>query len=256
MDSCASILPEFATIDDRKSPRVLPVNMNNPEAADTPRPFPKFMIGLLAVFLVGLATLATLSQGEDETVTFSREVPSALPIETLGKSLDTVLAWPQWHHITVDARRMDAMNQPLPLNEQDVTPGAVVRFTLEPRQRPDRRFDIIGQITEHVPGRKVSVKFLRETKPQVAKLFDSMEWTIELSPGTETGAPGLPRDSSTQGTTVRGTLKAHTSSWRARLFSRIAHRILMNQVFYPNLPALAELKTPRTFDQAFPESQR
>ena len=230
--------------------------MSSHETAEAPRPFPKFMVGMLALFLVGLATLATLSQGEDETVTFSRDVPSAVPIETLGKALDTVLAWQQWHHITVDARRLDAMNQPLPLSEQNVAAGAIVRFTLEPRQRPDKRFDIIGQVKEHVPGRKVSVKFLSETKPQVAKLFDSMEWTIELIPGTDAGAPGLPRDSAGQGTTVRGTLTAHTSSWRARLFSRIAHRILMNQVFYPNLPALAELKTPRTFEQAFPESQR
>jgi hypothetical protein len=200
--------------------------------------------------------MAVLSQGKDETVTFKRTVPSAVPIETLSKAIDSVLAWPQWHHITTDARRMDATGSPLPLTEQAVVPGALVRFTLEPRQRPDLRFDITGRILEHVPGRRVRVQFVSETKPQVAKLFDSMEWTVELIAGTDTGAPGLAKDQSSQGTTIQGTLIAHTSTWRARLFSRIAHRILMNQVFYPNLTALAELKTPRTFEQAFPESMR
>lgn len=220
------------------------------------RPFPKYTVGLVTTLVATLLAMVILSQGENETVTFERTVPSAVPIETLAKALDSVLAWPQWHHITTDARRMDGTGNPLPLTEQSVVPGAIVRFTLEPRQRTDLRFDITGRVLEHVPGRKVRVQFVSETKPQVAKLFDSMEWTIELTPGTDAGAPGLSKDQALQGTTIHGTLIAHTATWRARLFSRIAHRILMNQVFYPNLTALAELKTPRTFDQVNPESMR
>jgi len=220
------------------------------------RPFPKFTVALGAFFFATILALAILSQGEDFEVVFEREVPSAVSPETLGQALDTVLAWSQWHHITVDARRIDALGNALPLTEQTVVPGALVKFTVEPKQRPERRFELVGRVKAHEKSQKVQVEFISETKPQVAKLFDRLEWQVELIPGTSFGAPQLPKDQAGSGTTIRGKMIAHTSTWRARLFAKIAKRILMNQVFYPNLTALAELKTPRTLEQAFPEVNR
>ena len=231
---------------------------HNPSTSESKdrRPFPKYTVAFGVTLVLTLLVMAGLSQGDNQDIYFEREVPSPVPIETLGQALDSVLAWSQWHHITVDARRMDGMGNPLPLNMQDVTQGAIVRFTIEPRQRSDRRFELTGRVTAYEKGKRVHVEFVSETKPQVVKLFDRLEWEIELIPGTPHGAPELSSDQAAQGTTVRGKLWAHTSTWRARLFARIAKRILMNQVFYPNLTALAELKKPRTFDQAFPESTR
>jgi hypothetical protein len=220
------------------------------------RPFPKFTLTLVGIFFAMLLTFVVLSQGDDFEVVFEREVPSAVAPQTLGQALDSVLAWSQWHHITVDARRLDSFGNPLPLTEQNVVPGAIVKFTVEPKQRPERRFELVGRVKAHEPGKKVHVEFVSETKPQVAKLFDRLEWEIELTPGTPHGAPQLPPDQAASGTTIRGKMTAHTATWRARLFAKVAKRILMNQVFYPNLTALAELRTPRTLEQAFPEVNR
>jgi hypothetical protein len=41
---------------------------------------------------------------------------------------------------------------------------------------------------------------------------------------------------------------AHTRYWKSRFFGRIAERILMNQVFYPDIIKLSQLDHPFAID--------
>jgi len=204
------------------------------------------ILGLVAV--VSIFSFWLLSREPNRTVTFVREVPTSVAPEKVGLALHWILSWPQWHHMTTDVKRLDGMGTPLPLSLQSAQIGAIVEFTLDPREQKQRRFFIQAEVTEYVPNQHISLKLIKESSGKLQAMFQDMSWKIEILPGTPHGAPGLGKQATEAGTLVRGTLTATTQNWRARLFSRIAERILMHQVFYPNVTKLAELKEPQRFD--------
>ena len=211
-----------------------------------------WIFGVLALTGIGAAIAA---REPDRDLVFTREMPSALPVETLATSLDSVLSWPQWHHMTVEARRVDLEGKPVPMALQRASAGARVVFTIEPRRDATRRFTLSAEVVEFVPGKKLRLRLIDDSKNRILKIFSHLDWTIEIEKGLPHGAPGLGHQAKeSEGTTVRGTLNARTSHWRSRMFSRIAERILLNQVFYPDLRALAELKRPLTLDRVAPQA--
>jgi hypothetical protein len=208
----------------------------------------RFWFAFAGLVLILGVTLTILSREPNRPVKFVREVPTSLSPEKVGLALHWILSWPQWHHMTTEARRLDGSMRPYPLATQSAQTGALVEFVVEPREQKQRRFIIQAEIEDYVPNQKLSLRLLSESSGKLQAQFQNLRWTIEIVSGTPHGAPGLGKQPTENGTLIRGTLTAETRSWRSRLFSRVAERILLNQIFYPNLTALAELKEPQRFD--------
>ncbi len=66
------------------------------------------------------------------------------------------------------------------------------------------------------------------------RLFDHLEWRLDFFPSPQGKEGGV----------IHASAIAHTRHWRSRFFGRIAEKIVMNQIFYPDLVKLAELKQP------------
>ena len=114
--------------------------------------------------------------------------------------------------------------------------GALVRLEIQPH-RGERRgsFELLLQITDYVPAKLVSMRLASDNTGRISKLFDHLEWKIELLAGTPDGRSPAA---------IRGTETAHTRNWRARLLAGLAERILMNQLFYPDVMALGQFTQP------------
>jgi len=179
----------------------------------------KLKIGLLLVFSLSLATWSWLSRGPDFTVQFERTVQSPLSIEELGKAFSDPAQWPSWHFnlVSVDS------NSP-------IVAGSLVLLKMEPPKKEWKRFELQLRVREFEPGKKLSVEVDSETKGRLQKVLREVSWEIELLPQAQG-----------QGTLLRGRAQAKTASPRGRLMARLAPRVVMNQVFYPDLESLADL---------------
>jgi hypothetical protein len=192
---------------------------------------------------LGLAILGVLAAGgvylgtrPDFDVTFVREVPTRVPLDTVDLSIFSISNWPRWFHTVAKAERMDLAGRPFPTVDQSVQPGALIRLEIEPHPGEKRgSFVLVMQVGEYVPKHLITMHLVGDRSGRIVKLFDRLEWKIELVPAPA-GSP--------EPLLIRGTETAHTTHWRARLFGAIASRILMNQLFYPDLMALGEFTQP------------
>lgn len=201
-----------------------------------------FWITLAALSVLVTAFCIVKANGPDKDLTFTREVYSNDDIETLDRKIYNILSWPEWHHMTIDAKMIDFRgNEYSPKNQTALT-GGVVKFVVEPKANKWRRFELLTRITEYEPKKVLHMMLLQDSNGKISRLFDRMEWRIEL----------LPSDKPRHKALIRGTLYAHTNNWRSRLVGSIAHRALMNQIFYPDLPVLAGLQTKQTSDMLGP----
>jgi hypothetical protein len=191
--------------------------------------------GGLSVALVGalLALFASIANGPDFDLSFTREVPSTLDAKTLDEALRATVNWPRWFFSLADAKIVDVTGLPFPLAAQTVSTGSIVRLSIDPKKGRWKKFVVQVRVSEYVPGKRLSLHVLSDSKNRLDKYFDRLDWTVDLLPTTEG-----------KGTLIRGTELAHTSYWRTRLFGRIASRIMMNQVFYPDLIQLGVLTRP------------
>lgn len=172
-----------------------------------------------------------LSLGPDYTITFSRDIPSTLNGATIDRSVQTLQNWPNWFYSLAQARLTNPAQIEMPNTEQFIRTGSWVRLSIDPKKGKWKKFDLVIEILEYVPGERVRMRVLEDSKARLTGLFDSLEWKVEWKPQ---GA----------GVLLHGEAVGHTAHWRSRLFGRIAQRILMNQVFYPDLFKLAELSQP------------
>lgn len=180
------------------------------------------------------AYCAFLASGPDTPVSFTREVPTLLPLETLSRSIEAITNWPEWFFNAGKIERVDASGRSFPTSEQKVQKGALVRIEILPHRGEHRGgFDILVTVREYVPGKLLDLEVLSDQSGRIIKLFDHLEWKIELA-----------RESS--GIVIRGTELARTRHWRSRLFAALSPRILLNQVFYPDLMALGQFTQPKT----------
>ena len=219
--------------------------MSEETSAKTRRFWSWLTRGPLGLLLAAALAAGWAAQGPDFEVEFAREVPSALPVAQLEKAVESVLSWDQWHYITVEARMIDIRDFVYAEAEQKVMEGARIRFTVEPKQMKHKRFQIFAIVERYVPQKELTLRLIKDSTGRITGLFKDLRWTVRFSPGTPQGAPGLTRGDLTHGTMIVGELRGTTAHWRSRLFGRLAPRILMHQLFYPNLVALAELTQPK-----------
>jgi len=170
----------------------------------------RYLIALL-VFVAGF--IAWTSSLKDFEITWHRDVPSLHTPEELGAALDDLETWPVFHHSLKSATLEDG----------------VVKYEIEPLKKEWKRFEMIGKVTERVPGKKLSIELESDSTGRLTRLFDAYRWTVEI----EAAPPELQARG--QKSVIRGTAVAHTANWRGRLFGKVSPRILMNQVFYVDL---------------------
>jgi len=185
---------------------------------------------------VFLAICSYWAMSPDRDLYFNREVFSPLSIDTIGKKLDTLPSWHEWHHMAADVR-LDGSSV--------IQSGSTVILGIEPKGRKSRRFEITARVREYVPGKKIALEFVSDSKSKISRLFDRLEWIVEVLPPDQASNPIR---SGQFNSLVRGRVVAHTANWRSRVFGRMAPRILLNQVFYPDLTILAGIQQKETSD--------
>jgi hypothetical protein len=210
----------------------------NPYLVDSAAPSAYGRTVWKGVFVLSIACLAVFgsyciraASGPDETLIFERDVESDLAPKVLLERFSSVPEWSKWFYSTENAQIIDRSSHPVPNPEQVAASGAMVRIMVDPKKGEHRKFEIIAKIREFVPGKVLDMQVLDDSKGMLFRQFDSIEWRIELRPD---GANTL----------IHGVETAHTSSWRSRLFGKIAKRILMHQIFYPDLIKLGESHPP------------
>ncbi len=194
----------------------------------------KLLLGATALVLGSAALLGWAERGPDFELSFTREVSTTIPPASLQKAIEAAVNWPDWHFNTREVTAVDLSGQPYPAKLQVVEKGSLLVFSMEPPKKEWKRFEIKSQVLDYVPGSLLQVRFLEETKGRIQKLLSDFSWTIEFLPQPDGRT-----------TLIRGTAKATTLSARARIIGRLAPRILMNQVFYPDLEKLSRLEFPK-----------
>jgi len=180
-----------------------------------------WVIAALILLLGSAAVLNHLASGPDRKLAFERRVPSPLTASQLSPYLGDVTLWPDWFystasvHISGDPKR------------KQVHAGDQVEILIDPKKGKWKKFEIKAQVTRYEPGRGLSLRVLGDTKGRLKTLFDDLTWDVDLEPAS-TGA------------TIVGRASGVTRSWRSRLFGVLTERILMAQVYYPNVIALSE----------------
>lgn len=177
-----------------------------------------------ALFVVVLGALlmyfTSIANGPDRELSFAREVRSTQSPAQIDERIASMASWPNWFHMLASARMLDSGNAAL-------REGSTILLSMDPKKAMSRPFELTARVERYVPGRVLDLKILSESTGKLFRLFDHIEWRIDV----------LPEG---QGSLVRGTETAHTSNWRSRLFGTIAERILMYQIFYPDLVKLAD----------------
>ncbi len=179
----------------------------------------KVLLTAAVIAVLGLSTRALLSRGPDYELTFERQVRSSLAIEELRQELATSRNWPEWHFNAVQV-------EPVQTGEDTAT-GPTLRLLMEPPKKEWKRFELDLQVHQKSPDH-LEAKVVRESKGRLEKLLSEIRWSIELLPAPDG-----------QGTLIRGEAHARTIGPKARMIGRVVPRVVMNQVFYPDLEALA-----------------
>jgi hypothetical protein len=194
---------------------------------------------ILAVLVLFLGYCGYLASQPNHDIVFVRNVPSNLNASFLGKSIAELRDWPLWHHMMVSAQLVDQRGQPYSAKDQVLDPqskGGIILLKIENPNKQWKRFELMAEVLEYQPNRLIRLKLLKDSKEKITKIFDTLEWTIELLPPSEPS-----RHQSAPQTTIRGTVIAHTDHWRGRVFGGLTPRIIMNQVFYADLVKFATL---------------
>ena len=183
----------------------------------------RFLLFLLLACAASALGLGLLARGPDFEVTFDRRVETELPLRTLSRSLLNAAHWPTWHH---DASSAKASTTPLQT-------GSEVTLQVDPRGQKWKRFELKIRLdkvsTEPV---FLQAKLESDSNGKIFALFSDVRWTLEIQP------EGLSPDGREKNSVI-GQLKAKTKSARARILSRLAPRILLNQIFPADLQKLA-----------------
>jgi len=169
----------------------------------------------------------------NQTLTFTREASTALSLSQLAPKFEDVSQWKTWFYTVKDVQVVDSQNHPLPKEQQKAHDGALLEIQIDPGKGSRHRFQLAARIRHFEPGRLLEIEVLDDSAGKITRLFDQLSWRIELV-----------QDSSSPKLQILGTETAHTAHWRSRLFGRVAPRVIMNQLFYPNLLILANPVTP------------
>jgi len=192
---------------------------------------------------------------------FVRNIPTTLTLERLGKNVSSVARWPQWFfslaRVTVldsPSLRLASMHvqhgslrqtsQQISLHRDDPTlrdpslieKGSILSLEMNSHRYLSQPFVLTAEVTEFQPLHTLRLKILEDSSGRLTRLFDHLEWQLDFE-----AQPG-------GGAIIHAREVAHTRYWKSRFFGRLAERILMNQVFYPDIIKLSELKQPFSVD--------
>lgn len=187
-------------------------------------------LGLMLLFFYILANRP------DMELHFQRVVPSDSNSERIMRFMSSVTRWPQWFYSLNQVRIKPGKHS------TEIEKGSIIVLDMDPHKGSKKRFQLTAEVTQYLPGRSLGLKILQDSSGRLTRLFDHLEWNIEI------------RDQG-KGSLISGTVIAHTHHWRSRLFGQIAEKILLNQTFYPDLVKLAELKHPFSTDVPPPPGQ-
>jgi hypothetical protein len=194
----------------------------------------KLLMGLTLTAALAALGYWALGRGPDFQVSFERQVASAVEPARIEKAVHNLINWPDWHFNTRQVKAVDAGGQPYSAKMQTLLAGSLLEFEMEPPKKEWRRFVIKAVVTDYFPSKILAVRLLSESSGRLQRIFSNLQWTLEFEP-----------HASGKGTLIRGRVSALTRSRRARIFARIAPRIVMNQVFYPDLEKLARIEFPK-----------
>lgn len=188
--------------------------------------------------LLILAACLRLAFGPNEDLQFTRDVVLRQSPNEALKSLSNPTLWPTWHH------SVSRVTYTPPLSE-----GSELKFWIAPHGLRLKSYAISAKVLHFNPKESVTLLLLEDQSGKLTRLFDRLEWKVELkkseSPAaesfghTETVKTGQQAGAIPQAWLVRGTVLAHTAHWRSRLFGNLTPKILLNQVFLPDLLKLA-----------------
>jgi hypothetical protein len=221
--------------------KIMNPSNSNPHLVQPFRHWRRWLLGLLGFVVAFLVFCWWEARLPNETLTFSRETISKLELARLAPRLEDVSQWKTWFHSVKDVRVVDSQNHPLAKDQQKAHDGALLEIEIDPGKQGRRHFQLAARIRHFEPGKLLEIEILDDSSGRLTRVFDQLNWKIELT-----------RNSETQQWQIIGTETAHTAHWRSRLFGRLAPRILLNQVFYPDLLVLANPEeTPPKADGMF-----
>ncbi len=190
--------------------------------------------GLLVLILGSFSLLLFgLSRSPDLNLSFSRQVSSHLEIDRLERNISSITRWPGWFFSLSNVELIES-------DSKIISQGSILKLKMDPKKGKKKRFELTVKVTAYIPHQKLHLTLLDDSSGRLVRLFDHLDWIVEIKPNSK-------------GSLIQGKAIAHTRHWRSRFFGRISEKILMNQIFYPNLVKLAELKQPFSVD--LPESQ-
>ena len=199
-----------------------------------------FRGGMLVLLLgSGLMILSALLQtGGSMRFKLSEEVPTDLPPETLKLSTEVVLNWASWHRGVSEARVIDYRGEAYPAIDQLAEPGALVRFTMQPRTEGPTPF-LIFRIDRYASNYELKLRLIEDSTASIPSQFDELSWTLSFP---------------SQGT-IRLELEAHPITYKARLLCLLAKPLVLANLKLPRIADLASLKQPLSRDLQ-PQYQR
>lgn len=177
-----------------------------------------------------------IASGPDYTLGFDRQVESRLPESRLVDAFMKVTDWPSWFSAVVKAQVIDASDHPLPASQQIASKGAMILLRVDSGRGLEKPFDLMLQVTRIIPGRMLELRVLDDSSGRLFHYFDSILWRLDLQQEDD----GRTR--------ILGNESVRTANWRSRIFGRIAGRIMMSQIFYPDLIKLADPVQARVND--------
>ena len=183
------------------------------------------LVGLI-LFGVLVCEGVFLSRSPDVTLTLDRRLRSSLTPDRIDRNVASPSRWTQWFYSLAQV-----------VGPESLQKGALLTLKIDPKKGQKKKFELQAEVIDYIPSRLLHLKITDDSSGRITHLFDHLEWKLEIEP-TE------------KGSILRGSAMAHTHHWRARFFGRMAEKILMNQVFYPNLIQLADLKQPYAIDEA------
>lgn len=193
------------------------------------------LIHLCGLLLASLTlSLFWIARGPEKELHFHRETRSSSSIELLEQALQQTSLWPKWFYSLEKVTEVTSNAQETAVSSP-LTPGKTLRLYFNDRKSPWSAMQITVQVLESAPTR-IILKILSDSKGKLTRLFDRLEWEIELQPVPSSSDPS-------HATLVIGKAFGHTSHWRSRLIGTLTEKIIMNQVFHPNVMQLAQIQS-------------
>jgi hypothetical protein len=182
----------------------------------------KWIWGVIGFLALGTLGIALSGFGPDFEFTSTKRVIAFHEKETLAAKWMYYSRWVSWFH---KLEKVEVLaDDPVP----HVELGQQIKLTMASKRFFHPFVDVQFRVASFDSDRKLGLTFISDSTGRLEKLFSKLEWELELQP------------ESNRRTWVEAKIKAKTNSWKARIYARLVPRILLNQVFYPNLIAFAE----------------